>query len=154
MNLLAPKIFDFVAFLESDRMAVFDSDLLFFNEPTAYLKRIEDSTYQLNTFITDAGKAYAVDLDAAVPLIGHDLVARFNGGLGSPTAPRSAQIESRSFLPCGAFSTGFSGASNRLSMRYAVRATVSSCCRMSTRSASRRASTVGPFAIMSAGSGT
>lgn len=81
-NLLAPKIFDFVAFLESDRMAVFDSDLLFFDEPITYLARIEDSTYRLNTFNADVGEAYAVDRDTVRPLIGHDLVARFNSGLG------------------------------------------------------------------------
>ncbi len=81
-NLLAPKIFDFVAFLESDRMAVFDSDLLFFDEPTAYLERIEDSAYGLNSFNADVGEAYAIDRDTVRPLIGHDLVARFNSGLG------------------------------------------------------------------------
>src|SRR5262245_27917 len=31
-NLLAPKVFDFIAYLESDRMGLFDSDLLFFAE--------------------------------------------------------------------------------------------------------------------------
>lgn len=81
-NVLAPKIFDFVAFLESDRMAVFDSDLLFFDEPTAYLSHIEDRSYRLNIFNADMADAYAVDRDAVRPLIGHDLVARFNSGLG------------------------------------------------------------------------
>ena len=32
-NLLAPKLFDFLAYLESDRMGLFDSDLLFFGDP-------------------------------------------------------------------------------------------------------------------------
>jgi len=81
-NLLAPKLFDFVAFLESDRMAVFDSDLLFFAEPTAYLARIEDPTYTLNTFNADMADAYTVDRDAVRPLIGHELVGCFNSGLG------------------------------------------------------------------------
>jgi hypothetical protein len=81
-NLLAPKIFDFAAFLESDRLAVFDSDLLFFDVPTAFLARIEDSAYRLNTFNADIGEAYAVDRDTVRPLIGHDLVTRFNSGLG------------------------------------------------------------------------
>ena len=49
-NLLAPKLFDFIAFLQSDRMVLFDSDLLFSTEPTAYLSRLEDVSYRLNTF--------------------------------------------------------------------------------------------------------
>ncbi len=81
-NLLAPKVFDFLAFLESDRMAVFDSDLLFFDEPTAYLTRIEDPAYMLNTFNADTADAYTVDRHAVRPLIGHELVACFNSGLG------------------------------------------------------------------------
>lgn len=81
-NLLAPKVFDFLAFLDSDRMAVFDSDLLFFAEPTAYIARIEDPAYVLNTFNADIADAYAVDRDIAAPLIGHDVAARFNSGLG------------------------------------------------------------------------
>lgn len=81
-NLLAPKVFDFLAFLESDRMAVFDSDLLFFDEPSAYLTRVEDSTYLLNTFNADTKDAYTVERDVVRPLIGHDVVPRFNSGLG------------------------------------------------------------------------
>jgi hypothetical protein len=81
-NLLAPKLFDFLAFLESDRMAVFDSDLLFFDEPIAYLTRIEDPSYMLNTFNADFGDAYTVDRQAVRTLIGHELVACFNSGLG------------------------------------------------------------------------
>lgn len=81
-NLLAPKVFDFMAFLESDRIAVFDSDLLFFQEPAAYVTRIEDPAYVLNTFNADTSDAYTVDRLAVRPLIGHELVARFNSGLG------------------------------------------------------------------------
>lgn len=81
-NLLAPKVFDFLAYLESDRMAVFDSDLLFFDEPSAYLMRIEDPTYLLNTFNADTKDAYTVDRDAVRPLIGHEVIACFNSGLG------------------------------------------------------------------------
>ena len=32
-NILSPKIFDFVSYLDSSRMLLFDSDLLFFAEP-------------------------------------------------------------------------------------------------------------------------
>ena len=52
-NLLAPKVFDFAVFLQSDRMVLFDSDLLFFAEPTSYLQRAEDPAYRKNTFNAD-----------------------------------------------------------------------------------------------------
>jgi hypothetical protein len=81
-NLLAPKIFDFATFLQSDRMAVFDSDLLFFAEPKAYLQRVEDPTYRWNTFNADVATAYAVEPDAVRARIGHPLVPRLNSGLG------------------------------------------------------------------------
>src|SRR6185312_4670618 len=60
-NLLAPKVFDFVFFLESDRMIMFDSDLLFFDVTTAFLKRAEDTRYTKNTFNADDCCAYTVD---------------------------------------------------------------------------------------------
>jgi len=81
-NLLAPKVFDFIAFLESDRMAVFDSDLLFFAEPKTYLQRIEDASYRRNTFNADLGSAYTVEPDAVHALIGHRLLPGVNSGLG------------------------------------------------------------------------
>jgi hypothetical protein len=81
-NLLAPKLFDFAIFLRSDRMALFDSDLLFFAEPKIYLQRIEDPSYRRNTFNADFGHAYTVDPDAVRPLIGHDLQRLVNSGLG------------------------------------------------------------------------
>jgi hypothetical protein len=81
-NLLAPKIFDFIAFLESDRMALFDSDLLFFSEPAAYLERLERQSYRLNTFNGDVDYNYTVEPDAVREHIGHELVPRVNTGLG------------------------------------------------------------------------
>jgi hypothetical protein len=81
-NLLAPKIFDFIAFLESDRMALFDSDLLFFAKPTTYLERVDDPSYRCNTFNADYDTSYTVEPDAVRPRIGHDLLPRVNSGLG------------------------------------------------------------------------
>jgi hypothetical protein len=81
-NLLAPKLFDFIAFLQSDRMALFDSDLLFFDEPRAYLSRLEDVNYRLNTFNADCDSAYTVDTKAVRARLGHELLARVNTGLG------------------------------------------------------------------------
>jgi hypothetical protein len=81
-NLLAPKVFDFIAFLESDRMVLFDSDLLFFAAPTAYLARAEDPRYEKNTFNADCGHGYTVEPEAVRDLIGHELLPRVNTGFG------------------------------------------------------------------------
>jgi hypothetical protein len=81
-NMLAPKVFDFIAFLESDRMALFDSDLLFFAEPKAYLQKIENLAYRRNTFNADCNDTYTVESKAVRPLIGCDLQWRVNTGLG------------------------------------------------------------------------
>jgi hypothetical protein len=81
-NLLGPKVFDFIAFLESDRMALFDSDLLFFAEPMAYLQRVEDRSYRCNAFNADVSDSYTVDPDAVRGLIGHRLLPRVNSGFG------------------------------------------------------------------------
>jgi hypothetical protein len=74
--------FDFLAFLESDRMDLFDSDLLFFAEPTVYLERVENPTYLRNTFNGDLASAYTIDSDVVRLLIGHRVQERVNTGFG------------------------------------------------------------------------
>lgn len=82
-NLLAPKVFDFIAYLQSDRMGLFDSDLLFFREPTAYLQRVEDASYRKNTFNADCGaSAYTVEPDVVRNHLGFELHPMINSGLG------------------------------------------------------------------------
>lgn len=81
-NLLAPKVFDFIAYLESDRMLLFDSDLLFFKEPTALLQRIEDPAYRHNSFNADFANGYTVEPEDVRDKIGHELVSCINSGLG------------------------------------------------------------------------
>ncbi|MGH9802348.1 MAG: hypothetical protein ACRD82_18445, partial [Blastocatellia bacterium] len=82
-NLLAPKVFDFIAYLQSERMGLFDSDLLFFQEPTAYLQRIEDSSYRKNTFNADCGtSAYTIEPDVVRRHLGFELHPMVNSGLG------------------------------------------------------------------------
>jgi hypothetical protein len=81
-NLLAPKLFDFIAFLESDRLGLFDSDLLFFAEPTSYLQRVEDRLYRLNTFNADVADVYTVEPTAVRTWMGHQLLSRINTGFG------------------------------------------------------------------------
>jgi hypothetical protein len=81
-NLFGPKLFDFRAFLQSDRMVMFDSDLLFFATPIAYLERAEDPNYRKNTFNADCGHSYTVEPGAVRELIGHELLPRVNAGFG------------------------------------------------------------------------
>ena len=82
-NLLAPKVFDFIAYLESDRMGLFDSDLLFFAEPT---------------ILPAAGRGSCLSAEylqcrllpmlipwnrtAVRTRIGHQLLSRMNSGFG------------------------------------------------------------------------
>lgn len=79
---LSLKISDFTPFLQGDRMLVFDSDLLFFREPTALLQRIEDPDYRLNSFNEDIDSAYSIEAKVAKDHLGIDLLPRFNSGLG------------------------------------------------------------------------
>ncbi len=81
-NILSPKIFDFVSYLDSSRMLLFDSDLLFFADPAELLKRIEDPSYRLNTFNADDATSYAIAPEAAEPLIGHKVQPLINSGFG------------------------------------------------------------------------
>ena len=85
-NLLAPKVFDSLAFLESARMALFDSDLMFFAEPKEYIRRIEDPAYRLNSFNPDVVSGYAVgytvEPETVRAKLGFDLHPRINSGFG------------------------------------------------------------------------
>lgn len=81
-NLLSLKVFDFIAYLQADRMVLFDSDLLFFDEPADYLSRLEDGNYRLNAFNADCESAYTVDGEAVRTRLGFELLARVNSGFG------------------------------------------------------------------------
>jgi hypothetical protein len=81
-NHLSPKVFDFREYLESDRMLLLDSDVLFYQEPSVLLNRIEDSTYCLNTVNGDVASAYTVQPEVVKTQSGFDLIDRFNSGLG------------------------------------------------------------------------
>lgn len=81
-NLLSLKVFDFISFLQADRMVLFDSDLLFFDEPTEYLSRLEDGDYRLNAFNADCESAYTVEAEAVRDRLGRELLARVNSGFG------------------------------------------------------------------------
>jgi hypothetical protein len=79
-NQLALKIFDFAAFLQSDRMMLLDSDILFFAEPTALLAALEDPAHRHNTLNQDWRYGYSIDHEQ-VPL-DFSLPPLINSGLG------------------------------------------------------------------------
>jgi hypothetical protein len=81
-NHLSPKVFDFAAYLDSERMFLFDSDILFFSEPTELLNRLENPDYQKNSVNADAGTAYTVDPEMVKEKMGFEVIHRFNSGLG------------------------------------------------------------------------
>jgi len=81
-NHLAPKVFDFPFYLNSDRMLLLDSDVLFFREPAELLHLIEDPNYRLNIVNRDVASAYTVDLAEVKSRIGVNVIERFNSGLG------------------------------------------------------------------------
>jgi len=81
-NHLAPKVFDFASYLESDRMLLLDSDILFFKQPTELIKRIEDPAYFLNSVNADTDSAYTVDSKTVKNYFNLKLAEKFNSGLG------------------------------------------------------------------------
>ncbi|HIK06685.1 MAG TPA: hypothetical protein IGS40_18545 [Trichormus sp. M33_DOE_039] len=81
-NHLSPKVFDFAAYLQSDRMLLLDSDILFFAAPTELLNRIENPDYQLNTLNSDVASAYTVEPEEVKTHLGFELAERVNSGLG------------------------------------------------------------------------
>jgi hypothetical protein len=81
-NHLAPKVFDFLSYLESDRLLLLDSDVLFFTEPKELLNRIENPHYQYNSVNADIASAYTVDPLVVREQMGFEVQDRFNSGLG------------------------------------------------------------------------
>ncbi|WP_353930084.1 hypothetical protein WJM97_17545 [Okeanomitos corallinicola TIOX110] len=81
-NHLSPKVFDFAAYLQSDRLLLLDSDILFFKEPTELLNRIEKPEYKFNSLNADVQSAYTVDPETVKNHLGFHLADRINSGLG------------------------------------------------------------------------
>ena len=159
-NHLAPKVFDFHFYLESDRMLLLDSDVLFFSEPAELLRAIEDSNYHLNIVNKDIASAYTVDPAEVKSRTGVNLIERFNSGLGliHKASHRLEWIEEflgfdravyqrRSF--CLGSWTATSGGSNKRFRRFAARVTVSSSYPSRTISGSPARLTILRPAIMS-----
>ncbi|GAA0761678.1 hypothetical protein FHS52_003212 [Erythromicrobium ramosum] len=80
-NILSIKVFDFLHYLEAERMALFDSDLLFFGEPTAWLAYANDPGRRANVFNPDIASAYAVEEDV-IREAGFAIHPEVNSGFG------------------------------------------------------------------------
>jgi hypothetical protein len=81
-NLLAKKVFDFRHYLQSERLLLLDSDVLFFSAPSELLHRLEAPEYVRNSVNADVASALTVDSRDVRNLLGLELPERFNSGLG------------------------------------------------------------------------
>lgn len=79
---LAIKVFDFSFFLKSERMFLFDSDLIFYSRPDVLIERLQDPDYQKNSVNEDIDTAYNMSFEDAKKLYAVELIPRFNSGLG------------------------------------------------------------------------
>ena len=80
-NTLSIKVFDFLHYLTVDKMILFDSDLLFFARPNAFLAYLDDDSRKVNRFNRDVSTAYAIpfeDIQAA----GYSIEPEVNSGFG------------------------------------------------------------------------
>lgn len=81
-NHVAPKVFDFRHFVQSDRMLLLDSDILFYADPAELTRRTEDPEYVLNSVNGDVACAYIVDPEVVLKRCDVKMQERFNSGLG------------------------------------------------------------------------
>lgn len=81
-NPLALKVYDFAFFLDSPRMLLLDSDILFFANPTELIRRIEDLSYRLSTLNKDWQVAYTVRPPEIQRYVDFPIVDQINSGLG------------------------------------------------------------------------
>jgi hypothetical protein len=81
-NTLSLKVFDFRSYLQSERMLLLDSDILFFSEPQELLRRLEEPEYLKNTVNEDLASAYTVESQIVKERFHFDLQPKFNSGLG------------------------------------------------------------------------
>jgi hypothetical protein len=81
-NILSLKVFDFLSYLESDRLFLLDSDILFFQRPTVLLQRIQNREYNRNTLNRDWGMGYNVEPEAVQKFLDFPFQSHVNSGLG------------------------------------------------------------------------
>ena len=81
-NKLALKVFDFLAYLESDRLFLLDSDILFFRRPNVLLQRLTDRAYALNSLNRDWAMGYSVEPETMRGSLDFPFQSHINSGLG------------------------------------------------------------------------
>jgi hypothetical protein len=81
-NVLSLKVFDFAIYLESDRLFLLDSDVLFLEQPTVLLQRITDWRYEYNSLNRDWGMGYSLEPTVAESMVKFHVQSHINSGLG------------------------------------------------------------------------
>lgn len=81
-NKLALKVFDFIAYLKSERMLLLDSDILFFSKPVALLELVENPAVTFNTLNKDWQYGYSIDLGKTGAMLDFTCPPLINSGLG------------------------------------------------------------------------
>jgi hypothetical protein len=81
-NVLSLKVFDFACYLDSDRLFLLDSDVLFLERPTVLLQRITDPQYEYNSLNRDWGMGYSLEPAIAESMLGFHVQSHINSGLG------------------------------------------------------------------------
>lgn len=81
-NIRALKVFDFVAYLKTDRMLILDSDILFFSKPARLLEATEGSAERCNMLNRDWRFGYSVNLEDMQHLVDFPVQPLINSGLG------------------------------------------------------------------------
>jgi hypothetical protein len=81
-NYLAPKVFDFKIFSDSEKIIVLDSDILFFHRPGVLLDRLFQPSFRLNSFNKNPGFGYAISSSEIRRRFGIFMDGNFNSGLG------------------------------------------------------------------------
>jgi hypothetical protein len=81
-NTLSLKVFDFAVYLDSDRLFLLDSDVLFIERPTVLLQRITDPQYKYNSLNRDWGMGYSLQPEIAESMVEFNVQSHINSGLG------------------------------------------------------------------------
>ena len=79
---LARKVFDFIHYLDHERMLLIDSDVLFFKPPEVLLERIENPDYRFNSLNRDISTSYTVEAETVRAYLKIEMEERVNSGLG------------------------------------------------------------------------
>lgn len=81
-NVLSLKVFDFSAYLESDRLFLLDSDILFFRRPCVLLDRLTNPTFAVNSLNRDWRHGYTIDMEKHTSQFDFPVQPLINSGLG------------------------------------------------------------------------